>query len=403
MSFRAPLHWLLVDLNSYFASVEQQLNPRLRGKPIAVVPMKVDSTFCIAASYPAKAFGVKTGVRVGDAKKMCPGLILVEARHNAYIEYHEKIVAAIETCHPVTTVLSIDEVALRLGGRDQKYEHAVKLAHEIKQKILTVGSELTSSVGIAPNRFLAKVASDMQKPDGLTVLFKEDLPGSLVNLKLRDLPGVGPAMEKRLYRQGIRTMEQLLALSSADMRRVWNGVWGERMYQWLRGVDFNLAESQQHSISQSHVLPPELRNEAGAYGVAQKLIQKAAMRLRKNNFWTSSMNLYVRFTDRTHWSESLRMMECQDTLTLLENMRTLWARKPAGKPMQVAIAFMDLIPGLERTFSLFEDTRRIKLSQALDNLNVKYGRDTIYFGGIHEVKASAPTRIAFANIPDKDD
>src|SRR5271163_5284545 len=113
------LRWLFLDLNSYFASVEQELRPELRGRPVAVVPLFADSTCCIAASYEAKAFGVRTGTTVGDAKTLCKGIELIEARHEVYVEYHHKIIHAVETCVPVTAVMSIDEMACRLIGRER--------------------------------------------------------------------------------------------------------------------------------------------------------------------------------------------------------------------------------------------------------------------------------------------
>ncbi len=118
-SVRAPdqteegqrLNWLFVDMNSYFASVEQDTRPELRGRPVAIVPMMADTTCCLAASYEAKAFGVKTGISVADAKQLCPGLVLVEARHELYVQYHHRIIEAVESCLPVTAVLSVDEMA----------------------------------------------------------------------------------------------------------------------------------------------------------------------------------------------------------------------------------------------------------------------------------------------------
>src|ERR1043166_4547716 len=168
------LRWLFVDLNSYFASVEQELRPELRKKPVAVIPMKADTTCCISASYEAKKFGVKTGTMGGEAKKLCPGIKLVEARHEEYVKYHEKIVEAVESILPVTSVMSIDEMACRLTGRDLKLENAIALGKEVKKKILKVGSQLFSSVGLGPNRLISKLASDMQKPDGLTVVDEKD-------------------------------------------------------------------------------------------------------------------------------------------------------------------------------------------------------------------------------------
>jgi len=277
------LRWLLVDLNSYFASVEQELRPELRGRPVAVVPVMADTTCAIAASYEAKVFGVRTGTRVGDAKRMCPGIVLVEARHDVYVDYHNRIVEAVERCVPVAAVLSIDEMASSLIGREQPLSAALDLAKRIKNSIReSVGSTLRCSIGLAPNRYLAKIASDMQKPDGLVALTPDQLPSALSQLTLRDLPGVGAQMEKRLNEQGIRTMPQLLSLDREQLNRVWGGINGEKLWYWLRGEDFQDAELEhQKSISQSHVLPPELRTEDGCYAVAHKLLHKAAMRLRR--------------------------------------------------------------------------------------------------------------------------
>jgi len=121
----SPLRWLYVDFNSYFASVEQQERPELRGKPVGVVPMLTDSTCCIAASYEAKAHGVKTGTMVPEARRLCPGMLFVVARHELYVEYHHKIVAAVDTCIPIEQVHSVDEMSCRLIGREREVRHAV--------------------------------------------------------------------------------------------------------------------------------------------------------------------------------------------------------------------------------------------------------------------------------------
>src|ERR1035438_7216933 len=126
------LNWLFVDLNSYFASVEQQVRPELRGKPVGIVPMMADTTCCIAASYEAKAFGVRTGTIVADAKRMCPEIVLVEGRHEIYTEYHHRVVEAVESCVPVTAVCSIDEMACRLIGRERPLLNAINLGLRVK-------------------------------------------------------------------------------------------------------------------------------------------------------------------------------------------------------------------------------------------------------------------------------
>ena len=213
------LSWLFIDLNSYFASVEQQARPELRGKPVGILPMMAETTCCIAASYEAKAFGVKTGTNVADARRLCPGIQFVEARHELYVEFHHRIVEAVESCIPVTGVYSIDEMGCRLIGRERPLMVAMELGRQIKARIKDkVGDTLRCSVGIATNRYLAKIATDMDKPDGLVALTPDILTAALKRLELRDLPGIGPRMEKRLHLAGIRTMDHLLSLSAEQMR-----------------------------------------------------------------------------------------------------------------------------------------------------------------------------------------
>ncbi len=397
------VRWLFLDLNSYFASVEQEMRPELRGKPVAVVPLVADTTFCIAASYEAKAFGVKTGVRVSDAKAMCPGLVCIEARHDEYVKYHHRIVEAVESCVPVHAVISIDEMAAKLTGSQQQVEKATRLALTIKETIKQkVGSTLRCSIGLAPNRFLAKVASDMQKPDGLTVIRREELPRILFTLQTRDFPGIGPRMEKRLQEHEVFTAEQLLASSEMSMRKIWGGVVGERMYHLLKGEDLEELETQRRTVGHSHVLPPKERTPEGAFGVAQKLVHKAGARLRRMEYWCSSLALTVKFMNRPKWESHVNFVECQDTLTLLEALRKLWGGLPkGGKPLAVGVTLYNLVPDSLHNFGMFGEEKRADLAKAMDALNAKYGKTAVHFGGM--TGHAAPTRIAFTNIPQLED
>jgi DNA polymerase-4 len=419
------VRWLFLDLNSYFASVEQELRPELRGRPVAVVPVMTDTTCCIAASYEAKAYGVKTGVQVGEAKRLCPGLVLVDARHEAYVEYHHRIIEAVERCVPVSAVMSIDEMACSLMGREQPLMAALELAGRVKASIREhAGSTLRCSVGLAPNRYLAKIASDMEKPDGLVALTADILHAALAGLTLRDLPGVGARMERRLVASGIETMAQLLALDREQMHAVWGGVGGEKLWYWLRGEDFNDPKLEhQKSISQSHVLPPELRSDEGAYAVLQKLLHKAAMRLRSARLWTNHVTVTVKYAveksaaTRHHtsgipqsgWSQGNSVIECQDNQTLVETLKKLWGRRPRDgkqydKPFYVGVWLGELVPDHLHTLSLFAgletEARRTRLSSTMDALNHKYGTDMIAPASMLLARAAAPTRIAFTNIPD---
>lgn len=397
----SKVQWLFVDLNSYFASVEQELHPELRGKPIAVLPTMAETTSVIAASIEAKKYKVKTGTLVSDARKMCPGIIFVEAKHKHYSEYHYRILEAVESCHHVHKVMSIDEVALKLGGRDQELDNALKLAEEIRSKIFAVGSQLRCSIGLSTNKLLSKVASDMVKPNGLTVILKEDVPHKLFQLKLRDFPGIGSRMEERLHAKGIYSVEDLFQQDQKQMKTIWGGVVGERYYHWIRGEDIGEFKTDEtKSINRSHVLAPELRNERGSYGIAQKLLHKAGLAMRRENYWARGMHLSIRYVDRSKWSEEVRMDDCQDVHTLNQILQTLWKRKHSGTPLKVSVTLFNLILEEERTLSFFETENKSKLSHAMDKLNLKYGKNLIYLAGMHETKKGAPTRIAFSNIPD---
>jgi DNA polymerase-4 len=418
------VRWLFLDLNSYFASVEQQLRPELRGRPIAVVPVVADTTCAIAASYEAKAFGVKTGTQVGEAKRLCPGIALIEARHDVYVEYHHKVIEAVERCIPVSAVMSIDEMAASLMGREQPLTAAMELARRVKASVREhAGDTLRCSIGLAPNRYLAKIASDMEKPDGLVALTPDILEAALSGLTLRDLPGVGARMEKRLIEGGIRTMPELLARTREQMKETWGGVGGEKLWHWLRGEDFHDPELEhQKSISQSHVLAPELRSLEGCYAVAHKLLHKAAMRLRTARLWTTHVSLTVKFAvpkneaTRRHnsgipqegWSRGMSVIECQDNQTLIEALQKLWAERPTGglhqKPFYVGVWLGNLVPDHLHTLSLFSgleaESRRTRLTSTMDAVNHKYGLDTLMPASMLLARAAAPTRIAFTNIPD---
>jgi DNA polymerase-4 len=418
------LNWLFVDLNSYFASVEQEVRPELRGRPVGIVPMMADTTCCIAASYEAKAFGVKTGTIVGDAKRMCPGLVLVEARHEIYVDYHHRIVEAVESCLPVTAVMSIDEMACRLMGRERPLLAALELGRKVKARILErVGPMLRSSVGLATNRFLAKVASDMEKPDGLVALPLDILPEALRQLPLRALPGIGARTEAHLNEKGIRTMEELLALNCEQAGELWGSVWGERLWHWLQGEDFDMAETVHlKSISHSHVLAPDMRTAEKAWAVAHKLLHKAAMRLRAGGLWASSIGLAVGFAvprgqkapvsrfgvPTRGWRQELRLSECRDNQTLIAALSRLWAARPAGpefdEPYFIGVQLNGLVPDRLHSLNLFDaldgEQSRTRLLAAMDELNQKYGMSTLAPATMLTAFKAAPTRIAFHSIPD---
>ena len=399
-----PLRHLFVDMNSYFASVEQHDDPRLRGKPVAVVPMKANTTCCLAASYQAKRFGIKTGMPVWQAMQLCPQLITVVGRHERYVEIHKQIIRAVGRCVPVAKVMSIDEMACSLMGEEREPEKATAIAQAIKAELRqSVGEVLTCSIGVAPNVMLAKVAGDMHKPDGLTVIRSEELPARLYPLKITDFPGIGPRMGKRFARYGVFTTQQLIALTVRELAVIWGSkVHADRWYHLLRGEDVPDVPTRRRTVGHSHVLPPALRTPDAARGVMIRLIHKACARLRSIDYWAGSMAVGVRYLDGGRWHTACQLPHCQETLNWLLAFGKLWDTRPAdaGPILQVWMVLTDLKPAEAATPSLFPEERQVTdLSHAMDAINRKFGKHAVRFGGVVGSEDTAPTRIAFTQIP----
>ena len=406
------LRSLFVDFNSYFASVEQQADPALRGRPVGVAPVMAETTCCIAASVEAKTFGVRTGTLVREACKLCPQIAIVPAQPSLYVEYHHRLKDAIETCIPIDYVGSIDEVACELIGRERVRANAVAIAQRIKTAVRGVGDWLRCSVGIAPNHFLSKTATDMQKPDGLVVLEQSDLPHALHRLELSDLCGIGPNMEQRLHAGGIRTVAHLCALDAAAMREIWGGIEGERFFEALRGQWQTHRESARASLGHSHVLGPQWRTPAGARAVLKKLLVKAAMRLRHEGFVAAALSVRVRHLGADAWHGESRFESTDDSREFLRQLahaleqrdrHTLRLPLRGGKPVPLAVGVTlhHLQSRGESTGSLFaNEARNRAVNGVLDRINQRYGGNTVYFGGMQSALEAAPMRIPFSSIPD---
>jgi DNA polymerase-4 len=392
-------------MNSYFASVEQQDDPKLRGRPVAVVPVMARSTCCIAASYEAKRTGIKTGTPVWEALQLCPRLKLVLARHERYVAVHDRIVKAVARCLPIDQVLSIDEMVCTLLKSECHPVTAERLAKQIKAEIArSAGEFVKCSIGVAPNHLLAKLASNMQKPDGLTIIRKEELPQRLYPVKLTAFRGIARRMEARFRKYGIINTEQLCGLDVKTMSLIWGSkIHGERWYHALRGDEVYEKPTVRRTVSHSHVLPPALRNHTGARGVMVKLVHKAAARLRTIDYWCGALGVSVRYDDGNRFDASCKVLRTQDTLSLLQAFEKLWECRSPGEPKQVAMVLFDLTPAAMTTPSLFgQDHDLTAVSHTMDKVNRQFGKNTLHFGTLCGSEETAPTRIAFTQIPEFD-
>ena len=397
------MNWLLTDMNSYFASVEQHLRPELRGRAIGVVPVESDHTCVIAASVEAKRFGVKTGTRVGDAKRMCPQILLVRARPKIYVEMHHAILRSVDQCAPVHKVYSIDEWTIQLVGVQQKVEQAVALAHKIKRQIASDFSPwLKCSIGIAPTRLLAKLATDLHKPNGLIVLSPEDLPDRLEALTLDDLCGIGHGMLARLDAYGVHSIPELWALSRQQTIEAWGSAAGGDWWAGFHGIDEPELPTRRRSMSHASVLHPDLRNDRDAHGIMVRLLCRLGARLRHEAYCARTLRAHVKYLRGEPWNGEISLPSVQDTPALIEKFESLWRRRLPGmaRPLKVGVEVADLVQASQVSHFLFDGMEKPRrVSHAIDKINQRWGTSAIYFGSIHGYRHPMEDKIAFGRIP----
>jgi len=417
--------WLFLDLNSFFASVEQNENPNLRGKPVAVIPSQTDHTCAIAASYEAKAYGVKTGTIIRDAKKMCPNLICVPARHDIYVQYHNRIIEEIIKHAPINKIWSIDELSSRLPPAKRNEHDATKIANNLRHGLWnSIGPSIGCSVGVAPNSLLAKIASNMQKPNGLAFLPLETLEDKLATLELTDITGVGKNMEARLNRAGITTMRELWNISPKHARKIWGSVQGERMWYWLHGHDFEPPPVERnYMIGHSRILDPDLRSPEKARLMARRLLTKATYRLRRKEYFASTLSLGVTTVHGQKWRREIKLSNpAQDPFTFLNHLELLWHKMVHDfhaadiRPLKfkkVSTLLMNLHHAQEITGDMMVEgyqeelgalQKRESLANALDTLQKKYEKETVTLGTPPKTLAGyVGTKIAFSRVPDTEE
>ena len=301
-----------------------------RGRPLGVIPFAGAVNSCvIAANTMAKRAGVTTGMAIADARRRCQGIALVPQQPDLYTRVHHRIVAAVLDVLPIDAVCSIDELAATVEPRDIP----AALTHQIKQRLRdAVGAHITCSIGYAPNRWLAKIAADLDKPDGLTVLHPRDLPGRLLTLDLEDVPGVATRMRTRLARWGLTSVEDLWQADPLQLRAAWGSVTGARLWYALHGYAVALPRTQRRSIGHGRVLPPGQRQAPAARILARQLVVKAARRMRREGYLAQRLTLSVDCFDAPRWTAAAVVATANDDRTGLEALAGLWAALVRARP-----------------------------------------------------------------------
>jgi len=293
---------LFIDMDSFYASIEQQDNPVYADKPLIVVPCKTDYTCAISASLEAKALGIKTGTSVLQAKAKCYDIIVVEARPMRYVEVHNKLVKLLHEHFDTVKVLSIDEMAAEIHPDCDDLGCDVIVDFLKADLAKTLGPRMTCGIGIAPNIFLAKVAAEIEKPNGYKLLPQHKIKEELCKLDLCDFPGIKDKMLARLKKAGITTVEELLEADMLKMKKAWQSIVGVKWHYMLRGsLEYDYGKNFNDipkTVGHSHVLPPEKKTKRGAEIVFHALLIKSLDRLNRYTMVAGGFYLYVNIKNK---------------------------------------------------------------------------------------------------------
>lgn len=389
---------MLVDMNSFFASVEQQALPSLRGRPVGVCASLHGTSCLIAASKEAKALGIKTGTLIWRAKRICPGIELIKSDPPKYREVNRRLNRILSEYTDRMEPYSIDESFLDLTGcRKNPLEAGAEIKRRIRSEI---GEWLTCSIGVAENRFLAKLAADLKKPDGLTVIWRENLPDVYRDKKLSDLWGIARGWERRLARLGIVSPAQLLGYPVQNLVSLY-GKPGLYLWQRVNGLEEDTIgctgaqPERAKSFGNSWVLNFRSRDKSRIGPVVLRLAEKAARRMRSEGFEAKAVSCSITLADGSCLGKTKTLQEPVDTgEQLYQQVLEIWRDWEFKiEVMHVAVRFASLSRKAGQ-LALFGKDRR-ELTRCLDSINDKYGEFTVRSGLLFGTADFAPDAIAF--------
>lgn len=397
-----PATLMHLDLNSCFATIEQQANPLLRGKPIAVAAYTTPSGCILAPSIEAKKLGVKVGMRVRDGRLICPALQILPPDPWKYRNIHVQLRDLISVYTNSFCPKSIDEFVLDLEGYPSFKLGMTRVGQEIKEKIKRqIGDWLTVSIGIAPNRFLAKLAAGLKKPDGLEEINSTNYQEIYSNLKLTDLPGIKNANTIRLNNRGIFSVTDFSRASVSELRAAFQSILGYYWYLRLRGWEIDDVEFDRHSFGNMYSLPEMIVDPEKLSPILQKLVEKCSFRMRRNGYTTRGVHVALLYRDHSFWhhgaSVTSPLFYGND---IYKYAYRIMASSPYRKPVaNLAVSLFNLEKNNFSQLDLFGQlAKKINLSQAIDQIKEKWGDFVITPAKMLGTQANVPDRVAFGNI-----
>lgn len=396
-----------VDLNSCYAIIEQQANPLLRNKPVGVAAYTSPGGFIIASSYEARRQGIKL-MRVRDAVNIDKNIIILPPDPEKYFDAHRRFKEVLERYTSDVTPKSIDEFIIDFKGSSALREgrSLVSIGHQIKRDIAaSLGEYVTVNIGIAPNRFLAKVAAGLHKPDGLDVITDKDIRAIYAQLTLLDLPGINYRYKARLNLAGIFTPLEFLDAPMHKLKgEVFKSIVGYYWYLRLRGYEVDAVKFGIKSFGNDYAVGDKTNDPEKVERLVMKLCEKTGRRLRKHDYQAQGVFLGLGFENNTWWGKSRRakslLYSTQDIY--VQAVKLLREITLPAKVTHINIAVFDVVPATPVQLGLFDGTRldTHSLARASDKVNDKYGEFTVIPATMANMEQIIIKRVPFGSVRD---
>jgi len=407
LNYNQPLI-MHIDLNSCFAIIEQQANPLIRYKPVAVAAYDSPGGAVIASSYEAKALGIKLGVNVREARLLSKDVIVMMPDPEKYFDAHRRFKKVLLNYTDEVTPKSVDEFIVDFRGSRavQRGKSLADIGLDIKQDIKqALGEYVTVNVGIGTNRFLAKLAAGLHKPDGLDIITGENLREVYEGLELIDLPGINTRYRARLNVAGIYTPLQFLDAPLDVLRKqVFKSIVGLHWYLRLRGHEIDNVDFGRKSFGQQYALGQKTSDIQELSRLLMKLCEKAGRRLRGSGFIGGGIHLWLNFENRMYWAQGYKLKKdvysTQDIF--LAAQRLLNTAAIPARVTNIGVTVFNLHPANPEQLGLFDDSRldTRSLARAADMVNDRYGEFTIVPAIMANMQDVVLKRVAFGSTGD---
>lgn len=396
-----------VDMNSCFATMEQQANPLLRGRPIAVAAYASPWGCIIAPSVEAKRLGVKTGMRVREGQTCCPELVIIQSHPPLYRDAHLRFKRIFESYTDQVTPKSIDEAVIDFHNSQViKHKSMEQIGREIKQRVHDeIGDWVKVNVGISTNRFLAKTAAGLHKPDGLDVITKDNVLDVYGSMSLLDITGINHRYEARLRAWGINTPLELFDAPVWKLRKqVFKSIVGYYWHLKMRGWEIEDYESERKTIGHNYTLQDRTSNPFKLQKILMKLCEKTGRRLRKNSYIAEGVHIWIVYEDHDFWHHGMRTgAKLYTTQEIYYYALKILNMRPYTKVIiKMGVTVYDLLPYEPEQIGLFDGNHgdQWELSRSLDAVNDRYGDMVVGSALLEGMGGFILDRIAFGSVKD---